>query len=421
MSKKLHFGRYDYAGFSAFTMYSVCSLSIPLMIVAIGRSLNFPMDEGGMGAGGILHMTRSTSMVITLLLCSFIAGIFGKRITTGLSVIFIGVGILCCSLAPAYWMLLPALLLAGLGEGICEGIATPFIQDLHPDSPERYVNIAHSFWSVGIVLAVLLAGGLLTLGVSWRIILGVAGVLTLLSSLFFLWKENPDKPYPETSEKVNVKKVLSDTAKICKASSFWRCCVAIFFGAGAEFGLTFWAAAYIELNFKTSAWVASLGTGMIALGMFIGRMTFGYFAKPHLLRYILLYAALGTIPVTLLLAWLRPGVLPPAMLFTVLFILLFLAGIGIAPYWPSTQVYGVNAMPELNSTLLYIYFSAMGVPGCGFFAWLMGAVGDQWGISGAIMVVPCCLVIFVATVLAEGWIFAKFSRQPISAQAVKLQ
>lgn len=412
MSKSLHFGRYDYAAFSAFAMYSVCSLSIPLMIVAIGQSLNFPMDDGGMGAAGVLHMTRSVSMVITLLLCGWISGFIGKRLTVGASIVLIGLGITFCALAPAYWVLIPALLIAGLGEGVCEGIATPFIQDLHPDSPERYVNISHSFWSVGIVMAVVLAGGLLTLGGNWRLILGGAGVLTILASLLFLWKENPAHPYPEKKEKIKMGEILHNSLKIIAVPRFWRCCLAMFFGAGAEFGLTFWAAAYIQLNFQTGAWVASLGTGTIALGMFIGRVTFGYFAKMKFLRYILLFSALGTIPVSLMLAWLKPGLMAPGLTFGVLFLLLFLAGIGIAPYWPTTQVYGVNIMPELDSTLLYVYFSAMGIPGCGFFTWLMGFVGDRYGLPGAIMVVPGSLVIFVLIILTECWIFpAKTAKQ----------
>lgn len=406
MSRKLKLGRYDYAGFSAFVTYSVCSLSIPLMIVPIGKSLNFPMDDGGMGAGGILHMARSIAMVITLLLCGWIAGIIGKRLTTGISIILIGIGICCCAFAPSYWVLLPALLIAGLGEGICEGIASPFVQDLHPESPERYVNIAHSFWSVGIVVTVLLAGGLLTLGVNWRIIFGVIGVLSLLSSLWFFWKENPAAPYPESKEKANLQKIYSDTMTIVKVPRFWRCCLAMFFGAGAEFGLTFWSAAYIQLTFQTGAWFASLGTGVIAMGMLTGRMIIGYFAKPHYLRYILLLASLGTIPVTLILAWLKPGMMPQGALFTLLFVFLFIAGAGIAPYWPSTQVYGVNSMQKLDSTLLYVFFSAMGIPGCGFFAWLMGAVGDKWGLTGAILVVPCTLIVFALIIFFEAWVFA---------------
>ena len=201
-----------------------------------------------------------------------------------------------------------------------------------------------------------------------------------------------------------MKKICADSLAIVKDPCFWRCSLAMFFGAGAEFGLTFWAAAYIEINFKTGAWVAGLGTGMIALGMFIGRTLFGYFAKPSYLRWILLIASLGTIPVSLMLAYLRADMLPQAQLFILLFILLFLAGIGISPYWPTTQVYGVQRMPHLDSTLLYVYFSSMGIPGCGFFTWLMGFAGDRFGLRGAIAVVPCSLVIFVLVILAECWI-----------------
>ena len=373
--KQLDFGRYDYAGFSAFTMYSVCSLAIPLMIVAMGKSLNFPLDDGGMAAGGTLHMVRSIFMIISLLTCGITSAKFGNRKTLGASLLLFGSGIMCCAFTTQYWMLLPCLILAGLGEGISEGLLTPFVQDLHPDAPERYVNISHSFWSVGIALAVIIVGGLLTLGVSWRTTICIIGLLTLLTSLGFLWKENPAHPYPEKKENVSVSALWEKSLIIFREKRFWLCCAAMFFGAGAEFGITFWSAAYIELTFKTSAFVAGLGTGAIAVGMFLGRAGFGYFAKPHRLRYILIAAGTATIPVTLLLALLEPGIMPGYLLFTVLFLLLFLAGIGIAPYWPTTQVYGVTNLEHCDSTLLYIYYSAMGIPGCGFFSWLIMSAG----------------------------------------------
>ena len=182
----LHFGRYDYASYSAFTMYSVCSMAIPLMIVTMGKDLGFPLDKGGMSAGGLLHAARSSLMILALVICSLIASKIGKRLAMGFCVLFFGFGIMVCSLTTAYWMLLPCLVIVGFGEGICEGLATPFIQDLHSDAPERYVNIGHAFWSVGIILAVVLVSGLLTLGVNWRLVLGGIGILSVLSSAFFL-------------------------------------------------------------------------------------------------------------------------------------------------------------------------------------------------------------------------------------------
>ena len=399
----LKFGRYDFAAFSAFTMYSVCSLAIPLMIVTMGKDLDFPLDKGGMAAGGLLHVVRSTLMVVSLICCGFIASKLGKRKSMGYSVLFFGFGILLCAFSSQYWMLLPCLMLVGLGEGICEGMATPFIQDLHSDAPERYVNIGHAFWSVGIITAVVLVSGLLTLGVSWRWILGIIGFLTTLTTLAFLWKENPEKKYPESKEKIDLKELWNRTIVILKEKSFWRCCGAMFFGAGAEFGLTFWSAAYIELTFKTSVFVAGLGTGVIAAGMFLGRTGFGYIAKPGNLRYINLFAALGTIPITLILAFLQPGILPNWATFGILFILLFLAGIGIAPYWPTTQVFGVQKLSHCDTTLLYIYFSAFGLPGCGFFSWFMGYAGDKFGLTGTILVAPACLLFFIFFTVWEGW------------------
>ena len=405
--KKLQFGRYDYASFSAFAMYAMCSLVIPLMIVAIGKSLGFPLDDGGKSAGGTLHAVRSIFMTFSLLFCGIISARFGKRLTLGASVMLFGTGIMCCAFSTQYWMLTLCLIIAGTGEGICEGIATPFIQDLHPVEPERYVGFSHSFWSVGIVCAVFIVGGAMALGANWRIVIAIIGILSIFSSLLLLWKENPQKKYPEATQKADIPDLLQKTSVIIKQPRFWRCCAAMFFGAGAEFGLTFWSAAYLELNFKTSVFVAGCGTGTIAAGMFFSRTLSGYISKPANLRYILVTAALATLPVTLILALLKPGMMPSWALFTILFILLFLSGMGIGPYWPVMQVYGVLNMPHCDSTLLYIYFSAMGIPGAGFFSWLMGFCGDKFGLIGTIMVVPCSLVIFLGILYCECWYCSK--------------
>lgn len=405
--EKLHFGRYDYASFAAFIMYSVCSLAIPLMIVSMGKDLHFPLDKGGMGYGGLLHIVRSTFMLIALLVCGFIAAGLGKRLLAGFSLLLFGCGMFGCAFTSEYWMLMPCLIFAGIGEGICEGILTPVVQDLHPEAPERYVNISHAFWSVGIFAAVALAGGLIALGVHWRQVMGIIGILTLLAALLFLWKENPGNKFPETKEKVDYRQLWERSKSIFKQRRFWVCSAAMFFGAGAEFGLTFWSAAFIELTFKTSVFVAGLGTACIAVGMFIGRTSFGYIAKPSNLRYILMSASLGTIPLTLLLAFLAPGILPAWALFTVLFLTLFLCGIGIAPYWPTTQVYGVANLPHCDSTLLYVYYSALGVPGCGFFTYVMGFAGDHFGLRGTILVVPVCLLIFAGIIYYECWFMAE--------------
>lgn len=407
----LNLGRYDFAGYSAFIAYSICSLSIPIVLVAMGKDLNFPLDQGGMSSGGVLHLVRSIAMVISLMICGFVAGRFGKRQTMGFCMLMTGLGIVLCSFAPSYWLLFPFLLAAGLGEGFCEGIATPFVQDLHQDAPEKYVNIAHSFWSVGIGICVLGGGWLLSAGVSWRYILAVAGFMAILSALTFLWKENPRRKYPENPTVSSASDVWRSSAAIARSPRFWVYCLGMFIGAGAEFCLTFWAAAFLQLSFNASAWVAGLGTAAIALGMFIGRNYFGWIATDRNLKMILLLSSLCTIPCTLALALIRPEFFPSQnLMFAALLGLLFLCGIGVAPYWPTLQVHGVKQLPELDATMLYVYFSAVGVPGCGFFTWLVGVLGDRFGLKGAFYLIPVTLFFYALLIFLDGWVFPPKSR-----------
>lgn len=406
--RTLRLGRFDYAIFAAFLAYSLCSLSIPLELVAMGNELDFPLDGGGMAAGGSLHLVRSLAIMFVLLACGFIAARFGKRRSMGWSMILTGAGLLCCAVAPAYGWLLPALIVAGCGEGVCEGIGTPFVQDLHRDEPERYVSIAHSAWSIGIGLTVLLAGILALLGVSWRIMLGIAGLFALGAAPLFLWRSRPGHEYPECGGGDDLASLLRKSGAIVRTPRFWVYCMGMFLCAGAEFCLPFWSAAYLQLDFKIGAWAAGLGTGAVALGMFAGRLGFGYFASKPRLKHLLLGCGLANIPVTAMLALLRPDTFAaPWMLYAALLALLVLGGVCIGPYWPTLQVYGAENLKELDTTLLYIYFSAVGVPGCGFFSWLMGFIGDRCGLAGAFFTIPATLVGFCLIVFLEGWVFPR--------------
>ena len=147
-SRKMKFGRYDYAAFSCFTGYACCSVVVPVVLIELARSLNFPLTDGGMGAGGALQLGRSIPMVFAMLFCGFAAGRWGKVPTLGVSLLIMAAGIMLASAAPAYGLLFLAVAIAGLGEGVIEGLATPVVQDLHEhEEPGRYINFAHSFWS----------------------------------------------------------------------------------------------------------------------------------------------------------------------------------------------------------------------------------------------------------------------------------
>jgi MFS family permease len=395
-SRKMTFGRYDYASFNTFISFAAGSVIIPVALVSLARDLGFSLEVGGMTAGGALHLGRTIPMVAAMLLCGFAAGRWGKRKTFGAAVGLMGVGVALCALAPVYGVLFLALMVAGLGEGVIEGLSTPFVQELHPEEPGRYINFAHSFWSIGVLVTVLFSGGLLSLGVSWRLLVGLVALLSMLAATLLLLPERHAHKYPEHPEPIHWRTTWNQMMAIFRSRGFWLFFAAMFVAGGGEFCLTFWCASLIQLNFVDSAWAGGIGTACFAGGMVLGRTGWGYLIKQHQLKYLIVWSALAGTLITLPFPWLSN--------LYVFCGLLFLAGIATAPFWPSVQSYCADRLPEADTTMLFILLACAGIPGCGVFTWLMGYIGNQTGnLSVAFYLVPFCYLSLAGLIGYDWW------------------
>ncbi len=381
------FGRYDVAAMLTFMVYAFGSMAVPMTLVPLSRDLNFPLDGGGMGLGGLLQIARAAPMVGAMLFCGFMAGRWGKRVTLGVSILLMASGMILAGLAPLYGVLFTALLIAGLGEGVIEGLATPYVQDLHPHDSGRYQNLTHSFWSVGVLVLVLTAGVLLTVGVSWRYILVGSGVCGLVPATLFLVRGGNRSGATAGSARSNWREVLGHGHQVVKSRRFWLFFAAMFFAGGGEFCLTFWCASFIQIEFAGTAWAAGAGTACFAAGMFVGRFFSGLYVHQHNLKKLILIAAALSVVLVLPFPWLQS--LWP------LFILLFLSGIVAGPFWPSIQTNGTTRIRG-DHTMMMILFSCAGVPGCGVFTLLIGVFGDLVGLRMSFLLVPFCfLMVFI--------------------------
>jgi hypothetical protein len=52
--------------------------------------------------------------------------------------------------------------------------------------------------------------------------------------------------------------------------------------------------------------------------------------------------------------------------------------------------------------MLMILLACAGVPGCGFFTWLMGYVGNHSGLGEAFYLVPACYLLLALLIRGEG-------------------
>lgn len=391
---RMAFGRYDFAAYQSFVAYAGSTVVIPVALVSLAHDLGFSLEEGGMASGGALQIGRTTTVTATIILGGFIVGRWGKRRSMGYAVALMGVGVLLAAVAPVYGTLLLALMVAGLGEGVLEGLLTPFVRDLHPDEPGRYINITHSFWPFGVLVTVLASGALLSLGVSWRLVVGGVGVLAFVAVFMFLLPERKGREYPEHPEPVHWRTTWEHVKQIGRVRRFWVFFAAMFVAGGGEFCLTFWVASYIQLNFGEAAWAGGVGTAMFAGGMVVGRIGGGYVVRQHQLKRLIVGSAVVGTAVTFFI--------PAVTDLTGLFGVLFVAGLATAPYWPSVQSYSADRMPRSDTTMLFILLSCAGVPGCGVLAWVMGLIGDAAGLRTAFYLVPACYLVLAILIAWEG-------------------
>ena len=243
---------------------------------------------------------------------------------------------------------------------------------------------------------------LLYCGVSWRFVLAGACVISLVPAfLFLLPYHGPQKP--DRQEQLHWTTVSGHALELVKTPRFWLFFTAMFLAGGGEFCLTFWVSSFIQLDYSASALMGGLGTAFFAGGMIVGRMVSGFLVSQEKLRHLVVGCAVAG---TLL------GLFPPLLsadMIWILFGLLFFLGIATGPFWPSIQSYCVDRVKG-DSTMIFILLSCAGVPGCGFFAWLMGVVGDRWGLRDSFFLVPACYA-GLGLLIAYDWCVLRRERQ----------
>jgi MFS family permease len=168
----------------------------------------------------------------------------------------------------------------------------------------------------------------------------------------------------------------------------------MFLAGGGEFCLTFWSASHIQLYYGSSPWSGGLGVACFAAGMTIARTSWGYLVHQDGLKKLILHSAGAGTLVCL--------VLPTAVNIWLFFVLIFLAGIATGPFWPSIMSHAADRLPKADSTMLLILLACAGVPGSGFFTYLMGYLGNQSGsLTTAFYLVPVAYALLGMLVAAD--------------------
>ncbi|TVR53855.1 MAG: MFS transporter [Puniceicoccaceae bacterium] len=360
----------DAASAAGFVAYSASVTVTPVALVILAREMQFSLT-----AGGGLEALRSVLLLTTLLISGALAGRWGKAPSLGVSCLALGFGMLVYCFAPTYGAVLIAMAVLGVGGGVIEALINPLIQDLHPGNSGRYLNFINAFWSVGVLATVLITGDLLTREVSWRAVIAGLGVLSMAAGALFLLLARTGPPAPRHS----LREVAGHKVAALRSGRFWLFLPMMFLAGAAEGAFTFWSASLVQLHFGGTPRGGGFGTALFATGMIAGRIGSAWLVGQQRLRRLLLTSAAATTVVAALIPF--AGSLGP------LYLLLFLAGLSVACFWPSLQSYAADRVP-VDATALFILLSCGGIPGFAFASWVMGWMGDLGGLMISFWCVP---------------------------------
>ena len=364
--------------------YASSVVATPIVLLRVAAELDFGLAEGG----GI-EAVRAGFLLSILIASGFAAARFGKRRSLAVGGLVLAAGLAAYAVAPSYVVILLAVVLVGLGGGILEALLNPLVQDAHPEDSGRYLNIVNAFFSIGILVSVLVIGEGLTRGVSWRFMVGGLAVLAAVTGVLFAVIAGPRSPAAARGGSGAVP-VWTHARRFLTDRRFWLLSVAMFCGGGAEGAFTFWSASYVQLDLGALARGGAMATASFAAGMVTGRLASGHLVRQeHLHLLIVGSAVLGV--VASLAVWAVSGL-------TAFLAVVFFAGLTIACFWPSIQSYAAAELGG-DSPMLFILLSVGGIPGFGLSSWIMGVIAERAGLRTSLLVIPVLLAALSVVVM----------------------
>ncbi len=372
------------AACGAMFVYAVSVVAMPICLLQMKADLGFQLT-----GGGALEAGRTVLLLAMLLISGWAAMRWGKVRPLAIGLYITGAGLALLSQCHTYTAAMACIMFIGAGSGLVEALVNPLVQDLHPRDAGRYLNITNAFFSFGIMGGTLLMGEALTRGMSWRAIMMALAGASLACGFLFTSARKASLP-PSAHSVGHITAILHDRR-------FWYFGMAMVCAGATEASYTFWSATYVQLHFDELPRAGAFATALFAGSMAVGRLACGKAAHYVSLPRIILASALVGALVAIM-----PAFVESVGMF---YLSLVLAGFSVACFWPTIQAHAAATM-EVDSTLLFIFLSCLGIPGYGFISLLMGIIGDAAGLQKSFLIVPGLFL-----TLAAGMFFAEKSEK----------
>ena len=380
VTSRSHLAALDIASWGGFMIAAIIAVIVGINLPEI--SATFDMNHA---AGGALETARNAVVFVVLLLAGLLAQRWGKKRFLALGQYTMAAGLLLISFAQDYPTLLFSTMLLGIGGGFSEALLNPLVVDIHLKESGKYLNLSHAFYPLGIVLAALAFGELLTRGYSWRLSFQLAAALALTIAVLFTILRFPPSERETGS-------YFGQFGAILAMGAFWLFAAVIMLGGAVESALTFWSRTYVETYLSEVPRAGAVAVVVFAGAMTIGRFVTAWLANRFSLNTIMVGSAVLGVAVS--------AVIPFATSLTAFYVLLALAGLATACLWPTVLAEADNFL-DVNTTVLFVALACVGIIGFGFTPWLMGIIGDLTNLRAGFFIIPVLFGVLTAVLLFE--------------------
>ncbi|MCF7763763.1 MAG: MFS transporter [Verrucomicrobia bacterium] len=284
---------------------------------------------------------------------------------------------------------LGAFMLVGIGQGAIEIVTNFSVVQMEARGRSRLMNLVHSAFTVGAILAPFLTGALISRGIEWRsIYIGLAATSFAMMGVFGL----PAARFQTFDGGHSPGQ--GGTLQILKHPALLLLALTMFLYVGAEIGISSWISEFFVTQFKLPPSTAAYLVSLFWLGILLGRLGTSFLYKGNQQARLLLIFSLGS-AISLGTALLTRSAAASASLF-------FCTGLGFSTIYPTVITIVGDRYAHARGVAIGFVSTAGGIGMC-VFPFIMSGIANQTELRSGFWFYLLVTLLMTATTAAAFW------------------